>query len=264
MSVRIYTSREVQMVMDSGSIAYETHMHLKDLIRPGLTTAELDKAGRSFMEKKGSIPAFLGLYGFPASIITSVNDSVVHGIPSEKQVLQEGDIVSIDLGVKYKGYYSDTAWTWPVGEISPEARRLMEVTQQSLFLGIQAATQGNRIGAISESVQKYVESNGYSVVRALVGHGVGKAPHEEPQIPNFGHRKDGVKIRPGMILAIEPMVNQGKFEVYTDSDKWNIKTKDGKLSAHYEHTVIVTSNGPLIATLPKGAEINVFKLIGQE
>ncbi len=264
MGVRIYTSKEVQMVMDSGSIAYETHMHLKNMIEPGITTGMLEKETLSFLSKRNAVPSFMGFHGFPSAICTSLNDAVVHGIPSETEQLRAGDIISIDIGVNYKGYFSDTAWTWPVSEVTEKAMHLILVTQKSLFLGIQAAQKDNRIGAIGEAVQKYVEENGFSVVRALVGHGVGKSVHEEPQIPNYGSRKDGVKIRPGMILAIEPMVNEGTHEVFTESDNWKVKTKDGKLSAHFEHTVAVTAKGPVIVTLPKGAEVNVLKLLNRK
>lgn len=245
-------------------IAFETHMRLKDHIRPGVSTAELDEVARTYIYSRKATPAFLGLYGFPASICTCVNDAVVHGIPDEKTVLHEGDVLSIDLGVSYNGYFSDTAWTWPVGKVSEEARQLITVTQECLFKGIAAAQVGNRIGAIGEAVQKHAEAHGFGVVRQLVGHGIGRAIHEEPQVPNFGRRKDGIKIRAGMVLAIEPMINAGTYDVYTDSDKWTVKTKDGKLSAHFEHTVAVTSAGPVICTLPKGANVNVFELMGQQ
>jgi len=243
-------------------IAYETHMLLRDHIKVGVTTAELDQIATEFIYKKNGKPAFLGLYGFPACLCTSVNDSVVHGIPNKKTVIRNGDVLSIDLGVLYNGYFSDTAWTWPVGEVSDEAKSLIAVTQQCLFKGIAEAKVDNRIGAIGEAVQKHAESSGYGVVRKLVGHGVGKTIHEEPQIPNYGKKKDGIKIRPGMVLAIEPMVNEGTFDVYTDSDEWTVRTKDGKLSAHFEHTIAVTSTGPVICTLPKGASINVFEMMG--
>ncbi|MCS6984191.1 MAG: type I methionyl aminopeptidase [Leptospiraceae bacterium] len=259
--MRIYTSREVQKIYDSGMISFETHMLLRRYIRPGISTYELDKIAANFIESKGAKPAFLGLYGYPACLCTSVNDVVVHGLPKKECILKEGDIISIDLGVLFRGYYSDTAWTWPVGEISERARRLLVVTQECLFRGIKEAIPGNRIGAISEAIQRHAEGHGYGVVRQLVGHGVGKAMHEEPQVPNFGRRRDGIKIRHGMVLAIEPMINEGTYDVYTDEDSWTIRTKDGKLSAHFEHTVAVTANGPLICTLPKGAETDVFALM---
>ena len=261
MAVRIYTSKEIQKIMDSGSIAFDTHMLLKSHLRPGISTAELDKIATDYIISKGGKPGFLGLYGYPACLCTSVNERVVHGLPKQEVVLKEGDMISIDLGVLYGGFYSDTAWTWPIGNVSSEAKKLITVTQQCLFRGIAAAVPGNRIGAIGEAVQTHAESNGFSVVRSLVGHGVGKAMHEEPQVPNYGRKKDGVKIRPGMVLAIEPMINQGTYEVITEPDKWTISTKDGKLSAHFEHTVAISANGPVIATLTKGAEVNVFELM---
>lgn len=264
MAVRIYTSKEVSQIMESGMIAFETHMRLKDHIRPGVSTAELDEVAREYIYSRKAKPAFLGLYGFPACICTCVNDAVVHGIPDERTVVREGDVLSIDLGVSYNGYFSDTAWTWPVGDVSEEARQLITVTQQCMFKGISEAQVDNRIGAIGEAVQKHAEANGFGVVRQLVGHGIGRAIHEEPQVPNFGRRKDGIKIRAGMVLAIEPMINAGTYDVYTDSDKWTVKTKDGKLSAHFEHTVAVTSTGPVICTMPKGANVNVFELMGHE
>ncbi len=236
-------------------------MLLRKHLKPGVSTLELDKIAKNFIESKGGKPAFLGLYGYPACLCTSVNDTVVHGLPKKSCILKEGDIISIDLGVVKDGFYSDTAWTWPIGEVSEAAKRLITVTQQCMFKGIQAAVPENRVGAIGEAVQKHAEAHGYGVVRQLVGHGVGKAMHEEPQVPNFGRRRDGIKIRPGMVLAIEPMINEGTYDVFTDDDKWTIRTKDGKLSAHFEHTVAVTVNGPMICTLPKGAEANVFELM---
>lgn len=263
MAVRIYTSREVQKIYDSGMISFETHMLLRRYLRPGISTWELNKIAQEYIESKGAKPAFLGLYGYPACLCTSVNDTVVHGLPKKECILKEGDIISIDLGVLFNGYYSDTAWTWPVGEIQENARKLIQVTQECLFRGISQAVVGNRIGAISEAIQTYAEAHGYGVVRQLVGHGVGKSMHEEPQVPNFGKKRDGMKIRQGMVLAIEPMINEGTFDVYTDSDNWSIRTKDGRLSAHFEHTVAVTAHGPLICTLPKGAKIDVFALMAE-
>ena len=264
MAVKIYTSKEVSQIMESGMIAYETHMRIREHIRPGVSTAELDEVAREFIYSKKAKPAFLGLYGFPACICACVNDSVVHGIPDEKTVIREGDVLSIDLGVGYNGYFSDTAWTWPVGEVSADARELVTVTQECLYKGIAEAQVDNRIGAIGEVVQKHAEGHGFGVVRQLVGHGIGKAIHEEPQVPNFGRRKDGIKMRAGMVIAIEPMINAGTYNVFTDSDKWTVRTKDGKLSAHFEHTVAVTSSGPVICIMPKGANANVFEMMGLE
>ena len=261
MKVHIYTSREVQKVLDSGRIAYDTHMRLAEDIKPGISTYELDGIAREYIKKQGGRPAFLGYEGYPASICTSVNSQVVHGIPKKNDILQEGDILGIDLGVLYNDYYSDTAWTWPVGKVSEKARKLITTAQECLYHGIQMAVSANRIGHISYTVQKHAESRGYSVVRYLVGHGIGKNLHEEPQVPNFGKKKDGPKIRAGMIIAIEPMVNEGSYEVITEEDGWTMTTSDGKLSAHFEHTIAVTSEGPTICTLPRGAKVNVFDIL---
>lgn len=264
MSVRIYTSREVKKIMESGMIAYKTHMEVKKMIRPGVSTLELDQTAERFIHSQGGKPAFKGFHGYPGNICVSVNDEVVHGIPSQRRILAEGDIVSVDIGVVYNGFFSDTAWTWPVGEVAPAAKELIEVTQKSLYAGIRELQVGNRIGAIGEAVQGTVEKKGMSVVRALVGHGVGKAVHEDPQVPNYGSRRDGMKIRAGMVLAVEPMINLGSYHVVTEADGWTVKTEDGSLSAHFEHTIAVTANGPVLCTLPKDAEINVFDLMKEE
>ncbi|RME89164.1 MAG: type I methionyl aminopeptidase [Candidatus Hydrogenedentota bacterium] len=262
MAVRIYSAKEIEKIAASGKIAYDTHMLLREHIKPGVSTWELDKIATDYIRSRGGRPAFLGFHGFPACLCTSVNDAVVHGVPKKDQILQEGDIIGIDLGVQYEGYFSDTAWTWPVGEVSEAKKRLITVTQEALYRGIKAAMVGNKIGAIGEAVQKHVESNGYSVVKTLVGHGVGKSIHEDPQVPNYGTRKQGPKIKAGMVLAIEPMVNEGTDDVITDKeDGWTVKTADGKMSAHFEHTVAVTAAGPRICTLPVGANINVFELM---
>ncbi len=262
MPINIYTSKEIAKITASGMLAFETHMLLKDHIRPGVSTAELDELVRAHLSRKKARPSFLGFGGFPGAICTSINDAVVHGIPSQGHVLRTGDIIGIDLGVDLEGYYSDTAWTWPVGPVSDEARQLITATQQGLFRGIAEARPESRMGAIGEAVQKHAEGAGFSVVRELVGHGVGKSVHEEPQVPNYGNRKNGIRLRAGMVLAIEPMINAGSYHVYTDRDKWTIRTKDGKLSAHFEHTVALTSAGPVNCTLPKGAETDVFRLLG--
>lgn len=261
MPINIYTNKEIAKITASGMLAFETHMLLKDHIRPGVSTAELDELVRAHLSRKKARPSFLGFGGFPGAICTSINDAVVHGIPSAGHVLREGDIIGIDLGVDLEGYYSDTAWTWPVGRVTDEARQLITETQQGLFRGIAEARPESRMGAIGEAVQKHAEGAGFSVVRELVGHGVGKSVHEEPQVPNYGNRKNGIRLRAGMVLAIEPMINAGSYHVYTDRDKWTIRTKDGKLSAHFEHTVALTSGGPVNCTLPKGAETDVFRLL---
>ena len=264
MAVSLYSTKEIKKIVESGKIAYGAHMYLAQHIEPGVFLNELDSIARKFIESKGARPAFLGYQNYPASICASVNDVVVHGIPGKALSLKEGDIISIDLGVDLDGYYSDTAWTWPVGDINEEAKKLISVTQKCLFLGIKNAVSGNRIGNISHAVQNYAESNGYSVVRALVGHGIGRTLHEEPQVPNFGRKKDGSKIKNGMVIAIEPMVNIGTYEVTTDDDNWTIRSIDGSLSAHFEHTLAVTSGGPVLCTLPQGSPVNVFEIMKEK
>jgi len=261
MAIKIYTKKEVVKIYDSGMIAFETHMMLVKHLRPGISTMALDKIATDFIRSKGCEPSFLGYGGFPACLCTSINDGVVHGVPKEDEILKEGDIIGIDLGVIRDGYYSDTAWTWPIGQVSDADRSLIETTQKCLYKGLNEARATNRIGAIGEVVQKHAEANGCSVVRELVGHGVGSSVHEEPQVPNYGKKKNGPKIRSGMVLAIEPMVCAKSHQVYTDKDdKWTVRTKDGAKSAHFEHTVAVTADGPMICTMPKGSKINVFEL----
>ena len=214
-------------------------------IRPGVKTIELDRLSEAMALKKGARPAFKGYRGYPYSLCTSVNSEVVHGMPSERE-LQEGDIVSLDFGILHDGYYGDAAVTVPVGEISPEARRLLRVTEEALYRGISAARAGNRIGDISAAIQGHVEAAGFSVVRDLVGHGIGKSLHEDPQVPNYGSSGRGIELKPGMVFAIEPMVNEGTYRVDVLRDGWTVVTADGKLSAHFEHSVAVTENGPVI------------------
>ncbi len=214
-------------------------------IRPGVRTIELDRLSEAMALKKGARPAFKGYRGYPYSLCTSVNSEVVHGMPSERE-LQEGDIVSLDFGILRDGYYGDAAVTVPVGEISPEARRLLRVTEEALYRGISAARAGNRIGDISAAIQGHVEAAGFSVVRDLVGHGIGKSLHEDPQVPNYGSSGRGIELKPGMVFAIEPMVNEGTYRVDVLRDGWTVVTADGKLSAHFEHSVAITENGPVI------------------
>jgi len=261
MAVRIYTGSEIEKIQQAGEIAYRAHMHLVPLLKEGTTTMQLDKVANDFIQSQGATAAFLGFNGYPAHICTSVNDVVVHGIPGNDVVLKNGDIIGIDIGVKYADYYSDTAWTWPIGEVSDANRKLIEYTQKSLFQGIKAAVAGNRVGAIGAAVQDVAERNGFSVVRSLVGHGVGKSIHEEPQVPNFGRKKDGVLLKNGMVLAIEPMINAGSYDVTTDRDQWTVRTRDRKCSAHFEHTIAITSAGPKICTLPEKSETNVFIIL---
>lgn len=230
------------------SIVAEVLEKLKELIKPGVTTLELDIFVEEYIRNRGGIPAFKGYRGFPNSLCTSINSQVVHGIPSAHSRLKEGDIISLDLGVCYDSYYGDGAVTYPVGNIIPSTKRLLDVTAEALYRGIEMARPGNRISDISNTIQTYVEKNGYSVVRDFVGHGIGRSLHEEPQIPNFGLSGQGPRIKEGMTLAIEPMVNEGDSAVVILEDKWTAVTKDGSLSAHFEHTVAVTEDRPIILT----------------
>ena len=246
------SSREIEFMRAAGKIAAEALLLVGEAIRPGVTTNELDAIARRHIEKSGAVPSFLGYCGYPATINASVNDEVVHGIPGDR-VLKDGDIVSIDLGAKYKGYHSDCATTFGVGEITGEAARLISVTKQSFFEGMNAFKEGNRLCAISGAVQKTAEDAGFSVVRDLVGHGIGQELHEQPNVPNFVSKSKGPRLEIGMVLAIEPMINYGAKETYTGDDGWTVCTRDGSLSAHYENTVALTKNGPVILTeaLPK-------------
>ncbi|MDH7577503.1 MAG: type I methionyl aminopeptidase [Bacillota bacterium] len=241
------SAREITYLREAGRITALALQELGKRIRPGVTTGELNQFTEDFLRRSGAIPAFLGYHGFPASICTSVNSEVVHGIPGLRK-LENGDIISIDIGTVYREYYGDAAATFPVGEISPEASRLLEVTQKALYLGIAQAVAGNRIGDISAAIQTFVESNGFHVVRDFVGHGIGRNMHEEPQVPNFGKPGLGPRLQPGLVLAIEPMVNAGTSEVCVMPDRWTVVTKDGSLSAHFEHTVLVTEGEPEILT----------------
>ena len=222
-----------------------------EMVRPGVATKQIDKAVHDFIVSQGAKPSFLGYGGFPGSTCISVNNTVIHGIPGN-YVLQEGDIVSVDVGAYYKGFHGDCAATYPCGVISAEARKLIDVTQQSFYEGIRFAKRGNRVSDISHAIQTYVESNGFSVVRSFVGHGVGAQLHEEPEVPNFGSPGRGPRLLPGMTLAIEPMVNQGGYDVRVLKDKWTTVTSDGKLSAHYENTVLITDGEPEILTVAEG------------
>ena len=247
--IQLKSGREIELMAAGGKILADTVEHLRASVHPGISTGELDDIAEAFIRShEGAVPAFKGLYGFPGSICASVNQEIVHGIPSKKRVLREGDIISIDVGVGYKGYFTDSATTVPVGEISGEAKRLLDVTKASLEAGIAAAKPGNHIGDIGAAVQAVVEAGGFSVVRDLVGHGIGVEFHEEPQVPNYGKPKRREKLVSGLTLAIEPMVNVGGPATKTLSDKWTIVTVDGSLSAHFEHTVAITDDGPRVLT----------------
>jgi methionyl aminopeptidase len=243
----IKSLQEIELMRQAGRIVAGTLQELAGAVRPGITTIQLDTLARQYIQKSGARPAFLGYHGFPATICTSLNEEVVHGIPGLRR-LKAGDIISIDVGVFYKGYYGDAAATFPVGEVSPLAKRLLEVTRESLYKGIEKAYPGNRLYDISAAIQTYVESRGFSVVRSYVGHGIGSEMHEEPQVPNFGLPGKGPLLEAGMVLAIEPMVNAGTWEVETLSDDWTVVTKDRNLSAHFEHTVAIMQDGPEILT----------------
>lgn len=246
--ISLKTNRELRYMRDAGRISQEALLAAGDAVRPGISTKELDTIARKTIEKAGAVPSFLGYGGFPASACISVNHVVIHGIPSEKQILREGDIVSIDVGAFYGGFHGDNAWTFPVGRISEEARKLLDTTRESLFLGIAQARVGNRVGDIGAAVQRYAESHGYSVVRDFVGHGVGVQMHEDPSVPNYGTPGRGVRLTAGMVIAIEPMINMGTSAVRQLGDGWTVVTEDRKLSAHFEHTVAITPDGPVILT----------------
>ena len=241
------SAEEIKKMRKGGQIVARVCQKLIEKVKPGITTKELDQAALQLIGKHKAYPAFLGFRGFPASICTSVNDQVVHGIPGAYR-LREGDIISIDFGVRYQGYYSDMAVTLPVGIISRDARKLIEVTKSALDSGITQMVPGNRLYDISAAIQECAESNGFSVVRDLVGHGIGQEMHEEPQIPNFGKRSTGPSLKAGMVFALEPMVNMRGYEVKTLDDNWTVVTTDGSLSCHFEHTVAITDNGPEILT----------------
>jgi len=234
---------EIDKARASNRIVAEVLSVIREKVKPGVTTLELDKIAESVTEKRGAKPAFKGYRGYPYSLCASVNEEVVHGMPSNR-VLVEGDIIGLDFGVCYQGLYGDSAITLPVGRVSEQATRLMQVTEQSLYSAIHQACDGNRLGDISAAVQETVETAGYSIVRDFVGHGIGKSMHEDPQIPNFGKKGRGIELKKGMILAIEPMVNAGKYKVKILSDGWTVITADGSLSAHFEHSVAITDNGP--------------------
>lgn len=233
---------------EAGRLVARLLLELERRIRPGVTTQELDRFAEEFIRAAGGTPSFKGYRGFPASICTSVNEEVVHGIPGPRR-LEEGDIISIDVGVWLQGYHSDGARTYPVGEIDPEGRRLLEVTERALYAGIAQARPGNRVSDISHAVQQVVEAAGFSVVREFVGHGIGRRIHEDPQVPNFGPPGRGPRLRPGMTLAVEPMVNEGGPEVVLKEDRWTAVTVDGRRSAHFEHTVAITEDGPAILSV---------------
>lgn len=245
----IKTDMEIEYMRHAGKVVGDTLLKLEEVIKPGITTEKLDIIAEEYITKQGAKPSFKGYYGFPASICTSVNKEVVHGIPSKSLVLQEGDIISIDCGAILDGYQGDAARTFSVGKISEEAEKLIQVTKESFFKGVEKAFVGNRLTDISAAIQQYAESYGYSLVRDYVGHGIGKNMHEDPEVPNFGRPGRGPKLCRGMVLAIEPMVNIGDYHVKVEPNDWTVVTVDGTLSAHYENTVAILDNGPEILTL---------------
>lgn len=245
--IAIKSPQEIEKMRTAGRIVALAHQAIAPLIKPGTTTAEIDKVADQVIRANGAIPSFKGYGGFPASVCTSINEVLVHGIPANRK-LKEGDIISVDIGANYQGYHGDSAWSYPVGKISSAAKKLLEVTHDALLEALKQVKVGNRIGDISHTIQTYAEKHGYSIPKDYGGHGIGSSLHEDPFIPNFGERGSGVLLRPGMVLAIEPMVHAGKDETLVLSDDWTVVSKDGSLTAHYEHTVVVTESGFEILT----------------
>lgn len=245
--ITIKSEREIALMREAGMMVSKTHQYLKPFIKEGITTKELDRLAEEFIRKMGGVPSCKGYEGFPATLCTSVNDEVVHGIPSKRK-LKNGDIITIDMVIGYKGYQGDSAWTYAVGDITDEKKYLMEHTERSLYEGVKMVKPGNHIGDISNAVEKYARAHHLGVVRELCGHGIGTDMHEDPEVPNFGHPGEGPRLREGMVICIEPMLNYGTAHVYQLDDGWTVKTDDGKPSAHYEHTVLVTKDGYEILT----------------
>jgi methionyl aminopeptidase len=239
---------ELRAMRKAGLVVARAHELVREMIRPGVTTLQIDQAVEEFLRKEGAIPAFKGYHGYPATICASVNEVVVHGIPSAEEVLEEGSIVAVDIGAFVDGFCGDSAWTYPVGEVNGNVHALLQVGEEALYRGIAQAVEGNRLSDISHAVQQYAESYGFSVVRDFVGHGIGREMHEEPQIPNFGPPGRGPRLKVGMTLAIEPMINAGGYHVEVLQDNWTVVTRDGSWSVHFEHTVAITDDGPRILT----------------
>ena len=247
--VSIKSEREIKLMREAGRILAKVHEELGKAIEPGMSTLDIDRLGERLIRSYGCIPSFKNYNGYPASICVSVNDEVVHGIPNKHHILREGDIVSLDAGVIWHGYHSDAARTHGVGPISQEAQKLIQVARESFFEGIKYAVPGNHLNDISSAIQKYVESFGFGVVRDLVGHGIGTNLHEEPEIPNFSQKRKGIRLEPGMTLAVEPMITAGRYDVVWLDDDWTVVTDDGSLAAHYENTILITEDGPEILSL---------------
>ncbi|MDR3127388.1 MAG: type I methionyl aminopeptidase [Tannerellaceae bacterium] len=253
--IYLKTDEELELMWEANQLVGKTLGELARHVAPGISTGRLNRVAEEYIRDHGATPAFLGYNGFPASICTSVNDQVVHGIPSEKVVLKEGDVISIDCGTKWKGFTGDSAYTFCVGEVSEAAKRLLKTTKKALYMGISQAVEGNRVGDIGQAVQTYCESRGYSVVRELVGHGIGREMHEEPDIPNYRRvRGDGEQLRKGMCICIEPMINEGHRQVVFEKDGWTVRTKDRKKSAHYEHCIAIGAEGPRVLSSFKYVE----------
>lgn len=252
MAVSIKSKAEIELMREAGRILAITHDELAKQVKPGMSTLDVDRIGEEIIRSFGCIPSFLNYNGYPASICVSVNEEVVHGIPCKERIIQEDDIVSLDAGVIYKGYHSDAARTLMMPAVSDEVKKLVEVTRQSFFEGIKNAVAGNYVVDIARGIQEYVEARGYSVVRDLIGHGVGSKLHEAPEVPNFVSRKKGAKLRPGMTLAVEPMINMGVYDVYWEDDDWTVVTEDGMPSAHYENTILITDGEPEILSQAPG------------
>ena len=257
MSVSIKSEREIELMREAGRILAITHGEMKKALKPGMSTKDIDRLGEEIIRSYGCIPNFKNYHGYPASVCVSINDEVVHGIPSEKRIIKEGDIVSLDCGCIYKGYHSDAARTHAVGEVSKEAKQLIEVTRQSFFEGMKYAKEGYHLVDTARAIQTYAESFGYSVARDLVGHGIGTSLHEDPQIPNFVTRRRGIRLQAGMTLAVEPMINAGTYDVSWLDDEWTVVTADGSLSAHYENTVLITNGEPEFLTIGDEIEQNL-------
>lgn len=245
--ITLKSKREIELLKKAGNIVYQTHQYLKPYIKEGITTKELDKLAEDFIRSQDATPSFKGYQGFPGTICASINDEVVHGIPGNRK-LKNGDIISIDIGACYKGYHGDSAWSYPVGEISEEAKYLLEHTEKSLFIGLEQIKPGNRVGDIGAAIEEYANNHNLGVVIELVGHGVGTSIHEEPEVPNYGKHGTGPLLKEGMVIAVEPMLNLGTPDIYILDDEWTIKTDDGLPSAHFEHTVAVTKDGYEILT----------------
>ena len=245
--ITIKSKREIELLKIAGNIVYKTHKYLQPYIKEGIKTIELDKLAEDFIRSNDATPSFKGYEGFPYTLCISVNSEVVHGFPSD-YVLKNGDIVSVDIGACYKGYHGDSAWTYTVGEVDDEKKFLLEHTEKSLFIGLEQIKPGNRVGDIGHAIQKYVESYGLGVVRELCGHGVGTSVHEDPEVPNFGIPNTGARLKEGMVIAVEPMITLGSPRIYVHDNDWTIDTKDGRPSAHFEHTVVVTADGYEILT----------------